>query len=185
MIRYHVTTSGIVVISDMLPSLILSSNLAISRPSIMHNTHFSYPAVFFFMLQCHCLALCEISKRLGNCHCIRLSVSQQLPFEYSRSYLNINGAKSRLRMASHWLILIENLKTFPMFLTALAHQNRAVYVYESMLHWPWERFWQITTAITVGGIVHSIHDDVIKWKHFPRYWPFVREFTGLLWIPRT
>ena len=24
----------------------------------------------------------------------------------------------------------------------------------------------------------SAHDDVIKWKHFPRYWPFVREFTG-------
>ena len=25
-------------------------------------------------------------------------------------------------------------------------------------------------------IVHdiSLHDDVIKWKHFPRYWPFVR-----------
>ena len=23
------------------------------------------------------------------------------------------------------------------------------------------------------------HDDVIKWKHFPRWWPFVR------WIPRT
>ena len=21
---------------------------------------------------------------------------------------------------------------------------------------------------------HSPHDDVIKWKHFPRYWPFVR-----------
>ena len=21
-------------------------------------------------------------------------------------------------------------------------------------------------------------DDVIKWKHFPRYWPFVREFPG-------
>ena len=21
---------------------------------------------------------------------------------------------------------------------------------------------------------HVIHDDVIKWKHFPRYWPFVR-----------
>ena len=21
------------------------------------------------------------------------------------------------------------------------------------------------------------HDDVIKWKHFPRYWPFVREST--------
>ena len=22
------------------------------------------------------------------------------------------------------------------------------------------------------------HDDVIKWKHFPRYWPLVRGFTG-------
>ena len=22
--------------------------------------------------------------------------------------------------------------------------------------------------------VHEDHDDVIKWKHFPRYWPFVR-----------
>ena len=21
---------------------------------------------------------------------------------------------------------------------------------------------------------HKVHDDVIKWKHFPRYWPFVR-----------
>ena len=21
---------------------------------------------------------------------------------------------------------------------------------------------------------HHVHDDVIKWKHFPRYWPFVR-----------
>ena len=29
------------------------------------------------------------------------------------------------------------------------------------------------------------HDDVIKWKHFPRYWPFVRESTGHRWIPLT
>ena len=25
----------------------------------------------------------------------------------------------------------------------------------------------------LGTEIHS-HDDVIKWKHFPRYWPFVR-----------
>ena len=24
-------------------------------------------------------------------------------------------------------------------------------------------------------MVFANHDDVIKWKHFPRYWPFVRE----------
>ena len=23
-------------------------------------------------------------------------------------------------------------------------------------------------------VVQTSHDDVIKWKHFPRYWPFVR-----------
>ena len=22
--------------------------------------------------------------------------------------------------------------------------------------------------------IYQVHDDVIKWKHFPRYWPFVR-----------
>ena len=26
----------------------------------------------------------------------------------------------------------------------------------------------------VYGNSHSLHDDVIKWKHVPRYWPFVR-----------
>ena len=25
-----------------------------------------------------------------------------------------------------------------------------------------------------SSVVHVGHDDVIKWKHFPRYWPFVR-----------
>ena len=25
-----------------------------------------------------------------------------------------------------------------------------------------------------SSVVNSYHDDVIKWKHFPRYWPFVR-----------
>ena len=31
---------------------------------------------------------------------------------------------------------------------------------------------------------HS-HDDVIKWKHFPRNWPFVRGIHRLRWIPHT
>ena len=31
----------------------------------------------------------------------------------------------------------------------------------------------------------SVHDDVIKWKHFPRYWPFVRGIHRSRWIPHT
>ena len=29
------------------------------------------------------------------------------------------------------------------------------------------------------------HDDVIKWKHFPCYWPFLREYHRSRWIPCT
>ena len=47
------------------------------------------------------------------------------------------------------------------------------------------------TVVTFSAVCE--HDDVIKRKHFPRYWPFVRgihrglcgEFTGPRWIPRT
>ena len=34
-----------------------------------------------------------------------------------------------------------------------------------------------------GGRVVMSPDDVIKWKHFPRYWPLWGEFTGHRWIP--
>ena len=33
--------------------------------------------------------------------------------------------------------------------------------------------------------VSNNHDDVIKWKHFPRYGPLCGEFIGHRWIPRT
>ena len=31
----------------------------------------------------------------------------------------------------------------------------------------------VSFAIVTKGLIKK-HDDVIKWKHFPRYWPFVR-----------
>ena len=34
-------------------------------------------------------------------------------------------------------------------------------------------------------VLASSHDDVIKWKHFPRNWPFVRGIYRSRWIPRT
>ena len=36
--------------------------------------------------------------------------------------------------------------------------------YSGLLHWHWDNHM----------IVPVPHDDVIKWKHFPRYWPFVQ-----------
>ena len=34
--------------------------------------------------------------------------------------------------------------------------------------------------LNVADTSHSLHDDVIKWKHFPRDWPFVR---WIHWYP--
>ena len=31
----------------------------------------------------------------------------------------------------------------------------------------------------------NLHDDVIEWEHFPRYWPFMRGTTSRRWIPFT
>ena len=36
-----------------------------------------------------------------------------------------------------------------------------------------ESFHQASGLSIVTMSIH-FHDDVIKWKHFPRYWPFVR-----------
>ena len=50
--------------------------------------------------------------------------------------------------------------------------------YETL--WNWRHMpnetWFGLSPIGVSIVVHlqTIHDDVIKWKHFPRYWPFVR-----------
>ena len=48
---------------------------------------------------------------------------------------------------------------------------------------PWERTMDLSFPglgsvldlfATVLGLIRVVHDDVIKWKHFPRYWSFVR-----------
>ena len=43
------------------------------------------------------------------------------------------------------------------------HRYQLLWLYGYLLQYPTGGVW-----ITVD------HDDVIKWKHFPRYWPFVR-----------
>ena len=40
-----------------------------------------------------------------------------------------------------------------------------------LFHWPLEHVAVILKLLLINP---SHHDDVIKWKHFPRYWPFVR-----------
>ena len=43
---------------------------------------------------------------------------------------------------------------------------------------PWS-FWKVAFSL------RNIHDDAIKWKHFPRNWPFVQGIHRPRWIPHT
>ena len=45
----------------------------------------------------------------------------------------------------------------------------------------WTKFWLICSH----ELLLRLHDDVIKWKHFPRNWPFVWGIHRSRWIPRT
>ena len=38
----------------------------------------------------------------------------------------------------------------------------------------WISCWYLTSTAAAELRWHPLHDDVIKWKHFPRYRPFVR-----------
>ena len=49
--------------------------------------------------------------------------------------------------------------------------------------WSQWRIWHIWMDSQMPELITASHDDVIKWKHFPRYWPFVRGIHR--WIPHT
>ena len=58
------------------------------------------------------------------------------------------------------------------------------YVYN--FHITWYLFNEQNVILQFGlHLLPSYHDDVIKWKHFPRNWPFVRGIHRSRWIPHT
>ena len=62
-----------------------------------------------------------------------------------------------------------------------------VRVHTGEMPFPWCRS-SVPWFRHTGLIIRTYLDDVIKWKHFPRDWPFVRgigEFIGHQLIPRT
>ena len=59
----------------------------------------------------------------------------------------------------------------------MANHNRPHHVTSSISD-PWAYVHGLTLQsqfpVHYSLILTAFHDDVIKWKHFPRYWPFVR-----------
>ena len=55
--------------------------------------------------------------------------------------------------------------------------NSVCYLLTLYIYWSHE--------INISQWEASCHDDVIKWKHLPRNWPFVRGIHRSRWIPHT
>ena len=53
------------------------------------------------------------------------------------------------------------------------HHGLIYPIFVRVIHWHWRKYdYPRTSAVILKDQIW--HDDVIKWKHFPRYWPFVR-----------
>ena len=73
-----------------------------------------------------------------------------------------------------WYCKIHNIPQLQTLCEILKSQNAQV-AYIHILSkglWRYVKPWKFASK--------SVHDDLIKWKHFPRYWPFVR---GIHWPP--
>ena len=64
---------------------------------------------------------------------------------------------------------IENL---PYTHAKIKHSKRAIVVTEYIAAYQSQSWKKYNPAC--NSKMYLVHDDVIKWKHFPRYWPFVR-----------
>ena len=53
------------------------------------------------------------------------------------------------------------------------HKDIVKHTVHTIVSWPYHKQWLVHVNQS-AWIKPTIHDDVIKRKHFPRYWPFVR-----------
>ena len=100
-------------------------------------------------------------------------------------YWNSNIEKMHLKMSAKWRLFCLGLNVLievPTLVRRHLHTIDSWYIEISRVHY-------IKMGLCIGGyqglslwwkflywqdIMLVFHDDVIKWKHFPRYWPFVR-----------
>ena len=59
----------------------------------------------------------------------------------------------------------------------LTHSQPYRYKWRTFRSWIWRNttldWWKVSRVASFDNLLNQ-HDDVIKWKHFPHYWPFVR-----------
>ena len=143
----------------LLPTVWKSVNL---RAKIADNDKIMFRSNLFIPRNIHtvCILLCFLS--FGNCLCF--------PYSLCLIYWCCDNV-----IWANWAIL-KNMGKNIIYMFPQNHDNHDETMHNKTLY-----NFHVIYCISFGPMNQSIlsqgpfHDDVIKWKHFPRNWPFVRE----------
>ena len=123
------------------------------------------------------------------CHLSCLITVDMCMSLYSPSYIKACGSVLICIIAADWgwtcaPLTCQNVVYIYIYIYILHPQN--YYILSDSVHRPFSGT-QVPslfrTQLLMSFLIIPLHEDVIKWKHFPRYCPF--EFTGPRWIPHT
>ena len=96
-------------------------------------------------------------------------------FTYRNGYCSTNPFKLTINIG--WDDEKDLARLNPSSKSIMTHIILA-YMHHYIPIWQWMLTqWGLNMQICVWFVIiaySTLHDDVIKWKHFPRYWPFVR-----------
>ena len=105
-----------------------------------------------------------------NVHVMVRLWCKKIPMIYTRSSVGRFNIKTSFPGVSIPMINITRFCDCPTFIMGIPADDILILKYFLVLSWNAHRLPRCTQR-------HEMvlaHDDVIKWKHFPRYWPFVR-----------
>ena len=103
---------------------------------------------------------------------------------YSTVY---SDADQRKHQSSTWLAFVRGIHRWPLNSTHKGPVRWQMFPFDDVMMIMHNAMILMMYA-SIRFILFNLsptQDDVIKWKHFPRYWPFVRGIHRSRWIPRT
>ena len=127
--------------------------------------------LLFFLFECHRTSLMKVIIGSGN----GLVPSGNKPIldpmlTHIYRHMALPGHNE---LNLEWLVICIWLKENHTPSPSLTSFSTAVNLDSALLK-RWARFWKLQLNIR-HQLMQKSHDNVIKWKHFLYYWPFVRE----------
>ena len=86
---------------------------------------------------------------------------------YMYIYIYIYICSDACVVEKHFRSHVTSIALYSISVNTIAIDITSVIIFLDSIRW---RLWPV-----MSGFIHS-HEDVIRWKHFPCYWPFVRGF---------